>query len=305
MPNSPSLPCSLPCVLLAAMLLMVSPGRATIVQITSSAGDLEVRQPSAAATFGQYTLGQGTVDGLRVGFQSNFGSDGASAGGIATLWFFQLPVLQAGESIRGTDFVTTLLEETATSPITPRFNADLYALGFISSPSLIAANATTFFAGQLQTGAGLGANQQIQRIDDDYFVVFQDFQDVNNPTPKKPKSLSIDDAGRLSLTAYLQGIYGNPAFPNDGSQFLVLRMNPDRQAAETYQENGTQPYAKGITRYRVAASEASALTGTVNGVDYSDVTPPRLTLDIIPEPGAISLFALAGLWLAARRRRVA
>ena len=296
-------------------LALLTGANAAIVQhqIVSEAGDGEVRQAST----GGYTTNQGvgpngtnlTGTHLRVGFQGSFGSDGQSAGGMNAVWFFRLPQLNLalGDLIDSADFVLTLMDESAASPITPRFNADLYALGFTSNPLLVS-DATTFFAGQNQSGAGLGPGQTIQKMDDDYFVVFRDWEQVNTASPKQPKPVFTDEQGRLSLAGYVQGIYENPEFPNTGNEYLVLRLNPDRAANETYQENGTQFYGKGITRYRVAAHESAGLLAghTGEGVpDYSMVIPPTLTLNInhVPEPGAMSLLAMAVVGLATHRRR--
>lgn len=296
-----------------AAVISVATSSAAIVQyqITSDVADGEVRQSSAGA----YTVNQGQTQGdppfapgLRVGFQSSFGSDGQPAGGLDAIWFFKLPKLNlgAGDFIESVEFVTTLLEETATSPITPRFNADLYALGFVTTPTLVA-DGTFFFAGQNQSGPGLGAGQTIEKVDDDYFTIFADWQAVNsNGGIKRPMPIFADAVGNLNLANYIQGIYNNPAFPNTGNEYLVLRLNPDRAANETYVENGTQPYGKGTTRYRVASGEAGSLVST-STVDYSDVVPTRLTLNVsqqIPEPATLGLLGLGGLWLGVSRRRV-
>jgi hypothetical protein len=243
---------------------------------------------------------------LRVGFQSSFGSDGQPAGGLNAVWFFQLPKLTLGNgvSIDGAHFITTLLDENATSPITPRFNADLYALGFVSAPTIVA-DGTFFFAGQDQTGPGLGAGQTIQKIDDDVFVIFQDWQEVNSVSPKHPKPIGSDLSADQNLAGYIESIYLNPAFPNTGNEYLVMRLNPDRAANETYEENGvTQFFGKGTTRYRVAANESSTLTST-GTVDYTDLVPTRLDLYAsVPEPTSIGLLALGGLIAGASSRRV-
>jgi hypothetical protein len=214
---------------------LASASHAAIVtyNITADPGDGEVRQSST----GTYSVNQvvGTAQ-LRVGFQSGFGSDGQSAGGLNAVWFLQLPKLTLGNgvSIDSAHFITTLLDENATSPITPRFNADLYALGFVSAPTIVA-DGTFFFAGQDQTGPGLGAGQTIQKIDDDMFVIFQDWQDVNSVSPKHPKPTGSDLSADQNLAAYIESIYLNPAFPNTGNEYLAMRLNPDRAANETYE----------------------------------------------------------------------
>jgi hypothetical protein len=295
---------NLPRLLLAvpSCLLALQPLQAATVQIVANAADAEVRQASTGA----FTIGQGTAQRLRVGFQLNFGSDGQAAGGIDAYWYFQLPQLDlaGGQVIVGADFVTTLMEETAASPITPRFNADLYALGFVTNTAALPASSLTFFAGQDQTGiAGLGSGQTVQKIDNDYFTIFTDWEAVNVPTPKTVKPFSTDASGRLSLAAYVQGIYNNPAFPNTGNEFLVLRMNPDRAANETYDAGGPQFYGKGTSRYQLGANESSTLTNSAT-VNYDAYVPTTVTLDIVPEPGSAALI-LAGTGLFCTRRRSA
>jgi len=79
-------------------------------------------------------------------------------------------------------------------------------------------------------------------------------------------------------------------------------MNPDRAANETYEENGTQFYGKGTTRYQLAANEGSTLTNSAT-VNYDAYVPTTVTLDIVPEPGGAALIlAGTGLFCAGRRR---
>jgi len=204
-------------------LFALQPLQAATVQIVANAADAEVRQASTGA----YTIGQGTIQRLRVGFQLNFGSDGQASGGIDAYWYFQLPQLDlaGGQVLVGADFVTTLMDETATSPIiTPRFNADLYALGFVTSNAPLPASSLTFFAGQDQTGiAGLGSGQTVQKIDNDYFSIFLDWQAVNTPSPKTVMPIRTDASGRLSLAAYVQAITITPRFriPATSSSFCA------------------------------------------------------------------------------------
>ncbi len=264
-----------------AALAGLSAARAAVVPhvILSAPADGEVRQTTA----GDFTTATGSpASHLRVGFQSGFGSEGQASGGLSAVWFFKLPKLDraAGDSVVSADFVTTLMDENASQPITPRFNADLHALGWVTGEPALGADATWFHAGADHSGSvGLGAGQTVQKIQNNCFTVFVDWETVNASAVRKPRPFSLREDGKAALRAYLQAIYDNPAFPNTGGEHLVLRLNPDRAAADTYEENGlTQFFGKGTTRYRVAASEAASVTSTAT-VDFSDVVTPRLLLE--------------------------
>ena len=153
---------------------------AAVVDITSSTTDFEARYRVDTNTYdpGAST----TAGGLRVGFQPNFGATNQPTGGINAVHFFQLPVLQPGETIGTANFANTMVEEANRNiDITPRFNADLYALGITRTPT---ANATTsqdyFYLGNNpDPGAGENDGTSVtttrQRIQDDFFVPFTSY----------------------------------------------------------------------------------------------------------------------------------
>jgi hypothetical protein len=277
------------------------------IAITTDRGDFEARLTSST---GSYAVGpSGTATSLRVGFQDNFGVHASGTtgadGGITAVWYFRLPQvnLAAGDTINGAHFGAYMLEEASRSnDITPRFNADLWALGVVrtlpTSATSTDVSQSYFYLGDADdTRPGEGGFSRA-RVQNDYFVPYTDYSSVNpgDPAdPATPKEFGTRSDGDANLLAYVLGIYQSPTFQNDGQGYLVLRMNPDRGVNEKGFDNAD--VANGRARYTMASAES-----TVSGM----AVPPTLTLDVtsVPEPGALAVLGLGGVGLLGRRRRV-
>src|SRR5688500_10108675 len=99
--------------------------------------------------FGGTTGNSVTNTRLRVGFERQYGQTDpqpdpgpqpvpSGMGGITAVWYFPLPVLRPGRVLETANFSTALLSESddyRCCDITPRFNADLYGLGFTRTPT--------------------------------------------------------------------------------------------------------------------------------------------------------------------------
>jgi hypothetical protein len=283
-------------------------GRASAapIAITTERADFEAR---LASNTGSYAIGpSNTATSLRVGFADNFGVHAAGTtgadGGMTAVWYFKLPQvnLAAGDLINSAHFGVYMLEEANRSnDITPRFNADLWALGVVrslpTSATYTDVSQSYFYLGDANdTRAGEGGFSRT-RIQNDYFVPYTDYSSVNpgDPIdPATPKEFGTKSDGDANLLAYVLGVYQSPTFQNDGQNYLVLRMNPDRGVNEKGFDNAD--VANGRARYTMASAE-STLSGTA--------VPPTLTLDVtsVPEPGTLAVLALGGVGLLGRRRR--
>jgi hypothetical protein len=278
------------------------------IAITTERSDFEARLTSST---GSYAVGPSTTaTSLRVGFADNFGVHAAGTtgadGGMTAVWYFKLPQVNvaAGDVIHSAHFGAYMLEEASRSTdITPRFNADLWALGVVrslpTSATYTDVSQSYFYLGDADdTRAGEGGFSR-SRIQNDYFVPYSDYESVNPGDPAvaaSPKEFGTKADGDANLLAYVLGIYQSAGFQNDGQSYLVLRMNPDRGVNEKGFDNAD--VANGRARYTMASAE-STLSGSA--------VPPTLTLDVtsVPEPGTLALVGLGGVCFLGRRRRVA
>ena len=288
--------------LLAAAAAALIAGPALAVEIRTNPADFEARLNNST---GSYSEGPSeTAARLRVGFQSNFGAPNAAApgGGITALFYFQLPQLLPGQTIDSANFSTALLPEPASfrdTDITPRFNADLYGLGFTrtlptDSATYTAASQDYYYAGNgPDAAAGEGGSVARTKIDDDFFNPFSDYEAVNPGDPNVPDGTALaketDATADAALLNYVNSIYADPAFVNDGQSYLILRMNPDRASFETG-FNG-DPVANGSSRYSLPSGE-----------NAENVPQTVLSLNVVPEPASLSLLAIGATALFRRRR---
>ena len=248
---------------------------------------------------------------LRVGFERQYGEtdpadQGANptptgVGGINAIWYFPLPVLAQGHSIQSADFSTALLPESSsfrTTDTTPRFYADLYALGFTRTPAGTTANSQDYFyVGANDPAPGEGGSLPRQRIQA-LFTGNEPFTQYPVASPGDPNDMSgvpvpksTDAAGDAALLNYINSVYQDPNFVNDGQSFLILRASPDRPTGIGNGFNGQN--VNGNSRYSFAS-----------GDNAENVPQTLLTLDVVPEPAAAALLGFAGLCALRRRRSI-
>jgi hypothetical protein len=267
-------------------LTLAASSGAAVISVPDSVDDFEAQRRSDT---GVYIASENFATGSRVGFQSNFNGTGASApGGITSLYFFQLPSLAPGESVAGAVFGVGRLPDSAASAAAPTFNADLFALGVVSAVDKSADAAQKFFylgntAQAALPAGGPAVGGSVSRVTDD-FLRPGDFI-TNGGSPSGGPNTA-------DLTAYLQGLYADPAANGftPGTSYLVLRLNPDADAVPT---TGTQRYT-------------TAFQGTAaNGGAGTPENRPLLTLttSVVPEPAAASLVIVGALGLVRRRSR--
>jgi hypothetical protein len=253
-----------------ALALFLPRGSIDGATIVSDTADFEprLRTGGTLTPEGPYDPGPSvSATSLRIGFQTNFL--------ITSAFFFRLPLLAPGETIAGADFSVTELPDSASTAVIPNHNADLVAVGFtnIDPPERNApASERYFFVGEGRDDTAPG-RAQIQ----DNFLEPSDFIPMSGSALGK----ATDDPGDAALLGYINDLYANSATNQfiPGTSYLILRLNPDLLG-----DSGTR-------RYTVASAE-----NVVAGV-----TPPTLTLVIIPEPACAMLF-LAGMAALGGRR---
>lgn len=310
----------------AASLLFAGAATAAPLVIESIGSDFEARR-RVTSTADSYdptgNVGSGanlrtsgaTEDELWVGFATNYGVSGNppvySPGGFNAVWYLELPKLAAGQSLGSVNFSTALIpERTITNTINPRFNADLYALGVTSAVPTTAAEFQAASAAYHYVGAGDTA-ATATLIDQGFFknqsTAGADYQTANPADATAPRGavpFSTNDAADAALLGYIQGLYDQNLVPggaSDPATYLILRMNPDRLAGSPgydFNGDGTPDTAgSGASRYSLASRETTDL------LPSGEEARTFLTVEVVPEPSALSLLAAAGLGLLARRRR--
>jgi len=244
---------------------------AQTISVVSSTSDFEPRQRT---TTGSFDPGPSiTATALRTGFQSDFSFDAA--------YFFQLPVLEAGQSIMSADFSVSELPDTAATALVPNFNADLVALGFTNTnPPL---NTATESQAYFYLGEGAQDTAAGRQLIQDNFLVPADFIPLGGTSAVKSTTANADTV----LSGYINGLYTNQGTNGfvPGTSFLILRLNPDIVG------NGAS--GAPINRYRLASAENADATAT----------KPTLTLVTVPEPASGAVLLVGAVGLALRRRR--
>lgn len=190
----------------------------------------------------------------------------------SVIYIFELPNLASNESIASANlrFIYTELKGD------PEFSADLYGLGWVSSPPVMNPVWYSDAAIDTRTGDDLDTNiglNQITKIQDDIMTSISAGAVANTPLG----AVETDASGQASLSTFLESLYDNGAEAGD---FAVLRLNADVEIIDTYPWRG----------YTVAMAE-----DTPNA--------PVLTMNIVPEPGSACLLVLGGLYLMALSRR--
>jgi hypothetical protein len=269
---------------LAAVSMMSLIASASQIVVQDDINDYEAQKRSDST--GGYIASENNLQ-ARVGHQTNFNNTGANApGGIETILFFKLPVLNPGDTLNSATYSQGLVPDSATSAVTPTFNGDAYVLGVTAgAPAKTAAEAQNFFyiGNTAQTSLASPLGGSVSRFADN-FLVPGDFIPNGSPESASPKT--------GDLTSYIQNLYANPGANSftPGTSFLVVRINPDASPPPT---SGTQRYSL-------------AWQGTVaNGGIGSAANKPQITLDITPapEPASVAVLALGGLTMLRRRRK--
>jgi hypothetical protein len=268
-------------VLAPAVVLTGVAVQAASIVVQDDVNDYEAQRRSNT---GEYIASENNGFG-RVGHQSNFNGSGTfPPGGIQTIFLFQLPVLNPGDTLNSASFSVGLVPDSATSAVTPTFNGDAYVLGVTDTVAKDAAEAQNFFylGNTAQTSLPTPIGGSVSRFADD-FLVPGDFIANGGTESASPKT--------ADLTSYIQNLYADPSGNGftPGTSFLVVRINGDANPPPT---SGTQRYAL-----------AWAGTGpSGNGGAGAEAIRPMITIDVVPEPGSLGVFAIAGTALGLRRR---
>ena len=258
--------------------LVSQTSQAAVITSASTADDYE---PQKRSNTGEFFASENSGN-HRAGFQTNFNGTGTFApGGISSTYYIPMPVLPVGEAFDSATFSIGVVPDTATTAVTPTFNADLYVLGFLNGPpAKTATEAENFWYIQNaeQTSLATPINGSVDRVMDD-FLVPGDFV-ANGGTASAPHTADV--------TAYIADLYANQGTNGfvPGTSILVVRINPDPLTAPT---SGTQ-------RYSLPSLNPDPPTGT-------EATRAQVTITTIPEPASFGLVAAASLGLLARRRR--
>jgi hypothetical protein len=269
---------------LAVVVAMLS----TAAQAVVIQGSIDDFEPQHRSDSGLYIASENFATGSRIGFQTNFNGSGANApGGITSAYFFQLPALNAGESISGATFSVGRQPDTAATAVTPTFNADLYALGVIDTIAKTAEAAQKFFylGDTEQTSlpaVGPPVGGPVARVANN-FLLPEHFIAPGGTASATPNTADI--------TSYIQNLYANPAANGftPGTSYLILRLSPDADPAAL--PGGTQRYT-------------TSFQGTpTNGGAGSPENRPMLTLVVVPEPASAGLLLAGALGLLRHRRR--
>src|SRR4051794_706988 len=134
----------LPLLAPVAALFITGPGlHAATLAVQDDINDYEAQHRSDST--GTYIASENN-GAARVGHQANFNGTGANApGGIDSVFFFQLPVLNPGDTLNSATFSVGLVPDTAATAVTPTFNGDAYVLGVTDTIAKTAAEAQNFF----------------------------------------------------------------------------------------------------------------------------------------------------------------
>ena len=264
------------------------PALAAPLDITSSVADYEPRLTRATGTgSGEGLAIDPAIDtpsdalNLRIGGQNRFR--------IGSAYFFALPALAPGGSISNASLSFTQIGDTATSGAnTPQFNADLRVVG-ITQDILVSndpdnpqvdptvnrdLSALLYHDAEDDARAPIGTALPRLEIQDNFLAPNQYIANGGTIATR-----TTDAAAGALLAGYLSSLYaaGVPA-----NSFLIVTLNPD-----------APPNDLVTNRYQVASA---------NATDAAQVKP-TLTIEVVPEPGAAGVLAVAAAALLARRRR--
>jgi hypothetical protein len=272
-----------------SLVLLLGTGavRAAPMVITSSLADYEPRLTRATGTNpGEGLAIDPAIDtpsdaaNLRVGGQSRFR--------IGSAYFFALPALAPGQSIGNAHLSFTQIPDTATSGANvPAFNADLRGVGITQDISVandpdnpqvdptVNPNISALLYNDADTDARPAVGTAVPRLlVQNNFLAPGDYI-ANGGSIATRNTTAAADA---LLGGYLNSLYA--AGVPDGS-FLILTIMPDAPPGDAV-----------TNRYQLASANAT-----------DPAQRPTLTIDVVPEPASLGLFAIGAAALLARRRR--
>lgn len=283
----------------AASGILVDGALAAPINIVSHPGDFEAsyqqngtNSGNDAAADDTYAAREGGTQGdeLRIGYTSGSGGIKFSA-----VYYFPLPDVNPSDIV-GANFMTSSVPDDSTSAVRPGHNVDLWALGFdnnnppitFGAPNADAAAEDYYYDSNdpdLGAGAEPGVHRSNLRIQDN-FMTPDDFV----PNGGAAITKSTDATADAALLAYIQSLYADPNFV-PGESDLILRLNGE------FMDVGST----GTRRFNV--SSAGVTDGDGSATTDPGAVLPTLTLEMIPEPGAVGLAGLAGIAALLKRRR--
>lgn len=273
-------------VCLSAAATLVAGRSAQAVVIESSLADYEPRmvRPSGSNPGQQFAIDPNVdtpsdAGNLRIGGQSRFR--------IGSAYFFPLPTLQPGEMISTAGLRFTQIPDTATTGQTPGFNADLRVVGITQDISVandpdnpqvaetVNPAISSLLYGDSDTDDRSGISTALPRLtlQDNFLTPAEYLANGSGANAVRETSLLAN----TTLAGYLNTLYA--AGVPDGS-FLIVTLNPDAPPVDTLNN-----------RYQILSANAA-----------DAAQRPTLTIEVVPEPSALGMVAVAAVAVLRRRR---
>ena len=274
---------ALVCLSAAALLSGARTSHAAVIE--GSRADYEPRlvRPTGSNPGEQFAIDPAVdtpsdANNLRIGGQTRFR--------IGSAYFFALPTLQPGELVSTAGLRFSQLPDSATNGVVPTFNADLRVLGITQDISVAndpdsppvaetvnpAISSLLYNDAATDDRAGIGTALPRLLLQDDFLTPAQYLANGGTAAVRETSIL----AG-TTLAGYLNALYASGV--PDGS-FLIVTLNPDAPPDDTL-----------TNRYQIASANAA-----------DAAQRPALTIDVVPEPSAMGVLAVAAVAVLRRRR---